>query len=185
MSKEGKDIKAEMKATIRRNPRTKTKAPEYLRAKLLDRFLGKVQITESCWLWVGSLKGNGYGDFSLGRNNNVLAHRFSYAFFVGPIGPGKHILHRRECNNRRCINPNHLYMGSHNDNVLDRMAWGKALKGENHPNAKLSKDDIAAIRKIHENKRGGYEKTAKLFNVSAANIGYIVRGDTWQGMYTT
>ena len=88
------------------------------------RFFDNVRITKSCWLWMGYFDGNGYGCFGF-RGGKVSSHRFSYQLFVGPIELGKYILHRRECGDRRCVNPNHLYMGTNADNVRDRELWGK------------------------------------------------------------
>lgn len=162
---------------------TGVRGPEYDRIKTLARFLAKVQITKTCWLWIGGLfvsPRGGYGEFW--HNGKVRrAHRFSYEFFVGPIEPGKLVLHKEECNNRRCVNPNHLYLGTHIDNVRDRLKWGRSNSGEQNPNAKLSKDDVIAIRKIHEDKGRRYETTAKLFNTTTPNVSRIVRRITWRG----
>lgn len=98
------------------------------RARLLSHFLDKVRITRHCWLWIGYLNLKGYGLF-FSEGKNIKAHRFSYEFFVGPIEPGKMVLHKRECNERSCVNPNHLYMGTHNDNVRDRELWGIPASG--------------------------------------------------------
>lgn len=147
--------------------------------KEIDFFFSHVRITKSCWLWLAPINSKGYGQFWRNKKR-VQAHRFSYALFVGPIGLGKLILHRRECGNRNCVNPNHLYMGTNADNMRDMMLWGKATNGENNGYAKLSESDVFTIRKIHGDKRYGYTKSAELFGVSPTTIGLIVRRLRWK-----
>ena len=73
----------------------------------LERFLGRIQPDAGgCWLWAGGLNGYGYGQFSMGRGVNALAHRLSYALFAAPLKPGLTIDHL--CRNRGCVNPDHL-----------------------------------------------------------------------------
>ncbi len=90
------------------------------------RFFDKVQITKHCWLWIGAIT-LGYGQLDF-NGKTAKAHRFSYELFVGPIETGKMILHKRECGNRNCVNPHHLYMGTHADNMRDMVLWGKSAK---------------------------------------------------------
>lgn len=71
----------------------------------LERFWAKVDKTDTCWLWIGGKKAAGYGQFQV-DGHKVIAHRFSYATFVGPIPEGYEIDHT--CRNRSCVNPEHL-----------------------------------------------------------------------------
>lgn len=142
-------------------------------------FFDKVRITKHCWLWLAPLNSKGYGQFRY-DNRRIQAHRFSYGLFVRPIEDGKMILHRRECGNRNCVNPHHLYMGTNADNMRDMMLWGNATNGENNGYAKLSESDVLNIRRIHKNKRYGYAKSAQLFGVSPTAIGLIVRRLRWK-----
>jgi HNH endonuclease len=80
---------------------------------VLDRFFNKVQKTDSCWLWTGSIEANGYGRFR--APNKVSAHRFSYETFVGHISSGLVIDHL--CRVRNCVNPEHLEAVTHLENV--------------------------------------------------------------------
>ena len=89
----------------------------------LDRFLDRVQKQESgCWVWTGANNGLGYGVMRLGLKQ-VYAHRFSYEQFVSPIPDGLCICHK--CDNPRCVNPDHLFLGTQKDNMQDCSRKGR------------------------------------------------------------
>lgn len=91
------------------------KEPEYT-LKAYARFLRRARVRglEWCWLW-RSAKGNQYGSFSYGAES--LAHRASWALHHGPIPPGLLVLH--SCDNKRCVNPSHLHLGTHGQNMAE------------------------------------------------------------------
>ena len=97
------------------------------------RFWANVDIksAEDCWNWKASLFPNGYGQTSLGPSGNGQgAHRVAVEYTSGPIPEGMHILHK--CDNKRCCNPSHLKIGTHQENMDDRERSGLTVRGEKH-----------------------------------------------------
>lgn len=121
-----------------------------------------------CWNWTGTTQSNGYGNVSGGK-----AHRYSYALFVGHIPPKTDVCHR--CDNRRCVNPSHLFLGSRRENMRDCVAKGRIATGERHGNCKLSSAQVAQIRAEYRG-RGDGKLLAQKFGVGRAAISSIVRG---------
>lgn len=108
------------------------------------KFWAKVAKTEGgCWLWTAA-KTHGYGAFwHLGKTHRV--HRLSFAALVGPIPDGLCVLHR--CDVPACVNPAHLFTGTHQDNMDDKRMKGRQVRGEACKNAKLSEGDVREIRR--------------------------------------
>jgi hypothetical protein len=92
-----------------------------------ERFFAKVNKTKSCWPWTASVRNvDGYGCFVVttnGNRKNWLAHRFSWVINFGQITNGLHVLHK--CDNPSCVNPEHLFLGTHARNMLDMKLKGR------------------------------------------------------------
>ena len=93
-------------------------------AELRERVLSKVALAESgCWNWTGGIACNGYGRINIQEERLFSAHRASFYAFWHPIPEGASVLHH--CDNRRCVNPQHLYAGTAKDNARDMVARGR------------------------------------------------------------
>jgi len=102
----------------------------------------------SCWDWQRSRGSHGYGQFYEERGKPLLAHRYAWTITHGAIPHGKYVLHR--CDNKKCVRPDHLFLGTQADNMADMNAKGRhgkvALRGEQNPRAKLNIEAIQHIR---------------------------------------
>lgn len=149
------------------------------RKTIEDRFWPKVAMSMTCWLWTGSKMPRGYGRIGGGgkRGNPLLAHRVSWEIHFGKIPARLIVCHR--CDNPSCVNPTHLFVGTHEDNTQDAVRKGRISRGSSRHNARLSEKDIPEVRRrlaIGES----YSSVAALFGVSAALIGDVARGVTWK-----
>lgn len=93
----------------------------------MDRFLAKVEKTPTCWLWIAYRDPySGYGRFGYQRKVKN-AHQVAWMLFRGEIPKGMLVLHK--CDNRVCVNPDHLFLGTHEDNMADMVAKGRKFRG--------------------------------------------------------
>jgi len=143
-----------------------------------ERFWRYVSKGESCWLWTGTKDKDGYGMLSGkkpdGKRTQLRPHRISYELHIGEIPCGVFVLHK--CNNPACVNPEHLYSGTHNENMKDRIDAGHYSVGEKHPNAKIT-ESIA--REILASKQPA-KIMAEKFGISESQIKNIRRGEQWK-----
>jgi len=141
-----------------------------------DRFWAQVSKTDGCWVWNGGLNNSGYGTLTF-NGQTELAHRAAWLLTSSePITDC--VLHH--CDNRRCVRPEHLFLGSRADNNADKMQKGRhrSLHGEQNRNSKLTQSQIDDIRRL----RGTYlqRELAMIFGTSQVNISNILRGKTWK-----
>ena len=147
------------------------------------RFFSKVDKTDTCWVWKASIRGNsGYGAFKI--NGKVKsAHRVSWEIYnEKKIPDGLLVCHK--CNNRLCVNPEHLYVGTYVDNTRDAIRDGvrdhyKYVYGEKVGTAKLSEDNILEVVRLYE-KGLSHKEIAKKLKVDRSTIGDVLRGRTWK-----
>lgn len=148
---------------------------------IAERFWALVHKGGECWTWAGATNNRGYGKLNGGpalRFAVVLAHRVSFAIHNGWTPGELEVCHR--CDNPSCVNPDHLFIGTHTENLHDARRKGRIVREENHPRAKLTKRKVTAIRKAIG---GGMPRKsiAVEYGVSESTIGDIAQGRTWRG----
>jgi DNA-binding XRE family transcriptional regulator len=136
----------------------------------LDRLLSKVRMDgdSGCWNWTASKFGVGYGQFKL-NGKMRLAHRVSWELHNGAIPDGMHVCHT--CDNRACINPEHLFLGNNADNVADKVAKGRQVRH------KLTESDVLAIRAAEGVSQA---RLASKFGVARSLISNIRNRTIWK-----
>jgi len=142
---------------------------------LEERFWTKVNKTDYCWLWT-SCSIRGYGRFFLSGSTQV-AHRVSWEIHNGEIPDGLCVLHK--CDVRNCVNPSHLFLGTNQDNVDDKVAKGRQLKGEATGRAKLTDEKVVEIRNKHAVDGVAQCRLAAMYNVTQATIFAVINRKTW------
>jgi len=151
-----------------------------LPAKTEQRFWDKVQKTSDCWNWTASKGHNGYGRFRV-KGKLESPHIVSYKLHNDDHIKGMDVCHT--CDNRACVNPNHLFLGSHSDNMKDCSNKGRNtgadLRGENQPGSKLKDDQVKTIKKLFQLNIKTQE-IADMYRVSYTTIYNIKIGKTWK-----
>lgn len=165
-------------------------------------FWNKVDKSGECWSWTGALDRKGYGRFhtfyGTGKPHHEGAHRVAYILTYGDIPNGLHVCHR--CDNPPCCNPSHLFLGTHADNMADMYQKGrnspppvicgdghwtrthpeKVQRGEQHPIAKLSLEQVRTIRASYSAGDYSMSQLGKLYGVNKTCISKIINNQVWK-----
>lgn len=161
-----------------------------LTSKDIGRFWSKTQKTETCWLWIAATDRKGYGYFSVGpkrsedgsiRNTMRASHRVAYEIANGPIPDALWVLHK--CDNPRCVNPGHLFLGTSQDNVTDMDQKGRRvsnpMRGSRHANAILDEASVKEIVRRHRERGETQAGLAAEYGVSISTVNHIFTGRLW------
>ena len=140
----------------------------------LTRFASRWELRDGsdCWWWTAGVGSHGYGSFHA-DGSPVLAHRWSYVHHHGLIPPDMDVRH--SCDNRRCVNPAHLSLGSRKQNMEDAVARGRIARGERSGLAVLTDEVVRQIRSM----TGSNQAIANQFRVSRETIRRVRRGTHW------
>lgn len=139
-----------------------------------------IKSPDECWEW-RSKAGTGKRAYTSHNGKAWSASRLSWYLTNGEIPEGMCVCHK--CDNPPCVNPSHLFLGTHQENVDDRERKGRnklpGSKGEEHGLHKLTRDEVYAIRNLYSSSPHTYRSLARMFGVSFGEIRKIVKRQTW------
>lgn len=152
-----------------------------MKGSITERFWSKVDKTAECWLWTSNRLPTGYGTFHL-NGKAERAHRVAWILKNGKIPDGMEVCH--VCDNPPCVRLDHLWLGTHAENMADSSNKGRATnagyKGEECGSAKLTEQDVSVIRRIRRlSPVASYGYLARQFGVTRQAIYRIVHRETW------
>jgi hypothetical protein len=146
-------------------------------AEAFDYFLPCDRQPEACWLWQGKVVPNGYGALTMGRNKMLLAHRVAHELFNGPVPDDRMVLH--SCDNRRCVNPAHLRIGTHAENMTDRCERGRTPTGSRVGGAILTADRVRQMREMNASGMS-HSQIAEQFGLKRQTVTSAINGTNWK-----
>ena len=144
-----------------------------------ERFWSKVRKGDGCWEWIGGLANTGYGKFRVGvtTRDTIGAHRVSWVLAHGQLPDDALVCHA--CDNKKCVNPAHLFLGSPADNYHDLMRKGLHMTGERHGSARLTEEQVKTIRTLRAD-GAPIQELAKRFGLTYQGIRAITLRKIWK-----
>lgn len=130
-----------------------------------------------CWEWQRSFNVAGYGLCYVSRITK-LAHRIYYEKYIGKIPKGMYVCH--QCDNKKCVNPKHLFIGTAKDNMQDALQKNRLQIGELKYNAKLNSKKVMGIRELYKQGRLSQYNIAKMYSVSRGVIFDVINRKSWK-----
>lgn len=135
-----------------------------------------------CWIWQGCTYSPGYGSFYWilpGMSKNMRpAHRISWELANGPVPAGMEVCHR--CDVRLCVNPEHLFLGTHAENMRDCKAKGRNVRGERQRMAKLTEEKVRELRRMRREEGKTSFELAAIFGIAHTTVIQIWNRKTWK-----
>jgi hypothetical protein len=132
-----------------------------------------------CWECNIGLNGLGYSRIQI-NGTRILSHRLAYQLTYGLIPDGLSVLHH--CDNRKCCNPNHLFLGTYKDNSDDMISKGRRsdFSHNNNGMSKLSQYKVNEIRELYLTGKYTHKTLGKIYNINASTVGRIILKKTWR-----
>lgn len=144
-------------------------------------FAAKISVAPAtgCHLWTGAIRTSGYGAFHRRAPRRVVAtHRFAWELARGPIPDGMLVCHR--CDVRHCVNPDHLFLGTHAENSADMKKKAREARGQTLPQTKLTADEVLTIRGAWNSGVVMQKQLAQAFGVHQSQIHRIISRKDWK-----
>lgn len=159
-------------------------AGKFAGLSLEARFWARVKqdAGDACWLWTGSRQSPVRYGRLLVEGQRVYAHRFSWILHYGMIPDGLYVLH--QCDTPPCVRPDHLFLGTHSDNMQDMRSKGRQRithqRGATHYKTRLTADDARALVHLHYAEGWSYPRLGRRYGMTHQGVLNICHGKTWR-----
>lgn len=140
-------------------------------------FWSRVDTSGECWPWTGAISDTGYGLYQV-RRKKISAHRYAFQLTFGQPLPGFYVCHT--CDNRKCVRPSHLFIGTPSDNIQDALNKQRIPTGERCSWTKLRDDQVLTIRADYEGGDCSLATLGKRYGVSFTTIQAIIKRRSWK-----